>query len=58
MTYVVLPLSEAAIREIKEQVTLRGQPDRVRWVDGKEGIDLRDVVVICDPARMLTGGGK
>lgn len=57
-TYVLLPLSEKAMAEIKEQITLRGQADRVRVVDGCEAVDLSDVMVVCDPSRMMTGGGK
>lgn len=50
-TFVLLPVSPEVFREIAGEVTLRGQPDRVR---GDGTIDLSDVALVVDEKRRMT----
>jgi hypothetical protein len=53
MTKVLLPLSEATIKEIMYQVVARGAPDLVINYEGKNAVDLGSVVVVADPDRII-----
>lgn len=53
MGKVILPLSEATVNEIMQQVVARGQEDRVGLVMGKRAVDLGQVVVVAHPEKMI-----
>jgi hypothetical protein len=53
VTKVLLPLSEATIKEIMHQVIARGAPEWVITYEGKNAVDLGSVVVVADPDRII-----
>lgn len=54
-TNVILPLSLAAVEEIAQQVTARGQGDRVSNHLGAKAVHLSDVTVAAMPRQLAEG---
>lgn len=53
MSRILLPLSEATVNEIMQQVAARGQTDRIGLVEGRRAVALGEVVVVAYPEAMV-----